>query len=423
MRQAFGQPGFGRLFGGLTASMLGDSVMLLVLSMWVKTLTGSNSLAGLTFFFMVVPALFAPLIGVWIDRVRRKPLLVWGNLASAAVVAPLVLVRDEGDVWLIWAVAFGYGISFIVLPAALNGLLKELLPEHLLVDANASLQTTKEGFRLFGPLLGAAIFAGVGGWVVALIDVASFMVAAAVIATIPVREERPEPDPSPLRTQLMVGLRHLVADRLLKHLLIGFGLTLLVLGFTEAAIYALLDGFDRPATYAGVLVSVQGAGAVLGGLVVSRLVKTYGEIAVAILGLAAMALGSAGIAAAPTLPVVLAFTTMLGLSLPFVMVSYMTLLQRRTPQRVIGRVSAAVEVVLTTPQAVSLALGSLLVVLIEWRMIFAIKAMVIAVAASYVALCLRDTLGRRPLPDQVEPQVPEPGPTPATPPRSTSISD
>ena len=64
MRRAFRQEGFTRLFAGLTTSMLGDSVMLLVLSMWVKTLTGSNGAAGLTFFWMVVPALFAPLCGI-----------------------------------------------------------------------------------------------------------------------------------------------------------------------------------------------------------------------------------------------------------------------------------------------------------------------------------------------------------------------
>ena len=141
--------------------------------MWVKTLTGSNAMAGLTFFFMVIPSLFAPLMGVWLDRVRRQPFLVWGNLASAVMVLPLVLVRDEGDVWIIWAVAFLYGISFVVLPAALNGLLKEMVPEDLLVDANASLQTTKEAFRIFGPLLGAALFAWTGGWLVALLDAAA----------------------------------------------------------------------------------------------------------------------------------------------------------------------------------------------------------------------------------------------------------
>ena len=55
MRQAFRQPGFTRLYAGLTASMFGDSAMLLVLSIWVKTITGSNAQAGLTFFFMADP--------------------------------------------------------------------------------------------------------------------------------------------------------------------------------------------------------------------------------------------------------------------------------------------------------------------------------------------------------------------------------
>jgi MFS family permease len=82
MRAAFAQPGFTRLFAGLTTSMLGDSIMLLVLSIWVKTLTGSSAMAGFTFFFMCIPAIFAPFVGVWLDRIRRKPMLVWGNVLS-----------------------------------------------------------------------------------------------------------------------------------------------------------------------------------------------------------------------------------------------------------------------------------------------------------------------------------------------------
>src|ERR1700750_794422 len=184
MRQAFRQPGFTRLYAGLTTSMFGDSGMLLVLSMWVKTETGSNAQAGLTFFFMALPALLAPLMGVGIDRVRRKPLLVWGHVASGVLVLPLVLVRGEGQIWIIWSVAAVYGASFVVLPAALNGLLKELVPDEMLVDANASLQTTQESFRLFGPLVGALLFTWLGGWAVAVIDATSFFLAAVVIASL-----------------------------------------------------------------------------------------------------------------------------------------------------------------------------------------------------------------------------------------------
>jgi predicted MFS family arabinose efflux permease len=284
-------------------------------------------------------------------------------------------------------------VSFVVLPAGLNGLLKEMLPPVLLVDANSSLQTVKESYRLFGPLLGAALFAGIGGWAVALVDAVTFLVAAAVIATIPLTEEVPQREEARLWEQVTAGVRFVVADRVLRHLLVGFGVTLLVLGFTEASIYALLDGFDREPTFAGVFVSVQGVGAVAGGLLSGRLVRAYGEVSVAGVGLVLLAVSVGGMALSPVMAVVLVFAVVFGVSLPLLMVSYLTLLQRRTPQALMGRVSTAAEVVLATPQAVSLGVGSLLVVLVDWRLIFGAIAVVIAAAAAYVAVALREEIG------------------------------
>ena len=389
MRQAFRQPGFTRLYAGLTASMFGDSAMLLALSIWVKTLTGSNAKAGLTFFFMVIPALFAPLLGVWIDRLERKPVLVWGHVASGICVLPLVLVRGPGQVWLIWAVAMLYGVSFIVLPAALNGLLKELMPDEMLVDANASLQTTKESFRLFGPLIGALLFTWLGGWAVAVLDAASFFVAALVISTLVVREEAPEREETDFWTQMTAGFRHLARDHVLRHVLIGFGLCILVIGFTESSIYALLDAFHRPATFVAVIVSVQGVGSIAGGLASSAVVKRIGEVGSCVAGLLAFVVGILVMAWTHSMVVVCLSAALFGASIPIITVALMTLLQRRTPQSIMGRVSAAVEVVMTTPQAISLAVGALLVVVLSYRQIFVIMGVVTAVAAAYIALALR----------------------------------
>ena len=394
MRGAFRQGGFTRLYGGLAASMLGDSVMLLVLSIWVKTLTGSNALAGLTFVFMVVPSLVAPLLGVLVDRVRRRPMLVAGNLASALVVLPLVLVRDAGDVWIIWLVAFGYGISFVVLPAALNGLLKELMPDELLVEANAAVQTTKESYRLFGPLLGAALFAWLGGWSVALVDAASFVVAALAIGSIRVEEEVPARSEEPVLRQVGAGVRHLVADRVLGHTLVGVALTMLVIGFTESTIYALLDAYDRPATYAGVFVTAMGVGAIAAGVVASRFVRRAGEVTSIVAGLVLFAVAVGGIAAAPSMEVVLLFAAVSGAGLPLMIIGYLTLLQRRTPQPIMGRASTAAEVMMATPQAVSLALGSLLVVVWDYRLIFAVVGVVTLLGAAHIAYFLRDHIAQ-----------------------------
>jgi len=392
MREAFRQPGFTRLYAGLTTSMFGDSVMLLVLSMWVKSITGSNAQAGLTFFFMSVPALLAPLMGIGIDRVRRKPLLVWGHVASGVLVLPLVLVRGESQVWIIWAVAVVYGVSFIVLPAALNGLLKELMPEEVLVDANASLQTTKESFRLFGPLVGALLFTWLGGWAVAVVDAASFLVAALVISSLVVREEQPEHEETHLWTQLTAGVRHLAGDRVLKHLLVGIALAVLVVGFIESAIYALLDAFDKPVTYVSVIVSVQGVGAVAGGLSSSLVVKRIGEVAACCVSLVGIVVGILIMAGTHHFTVVCLSAAVFGAALPVFVVGLMTLIQRRTPQAIMGRVSAAVEVVFALPQAVSLAVGALLVVVLSYRQIFVVVAVMCGLAALYIAVTLRDQI-------------------------------
>ncbi len=396
MREAFQVTGFRRLFAGMSTSMLGDSLMLLVLSMWVKTLTGSNAMAGLTFLWLVLPALFAPVLGMYVDRFRRRPLLIWGNLASSLVVLPLLFVRDAGDVWVIWVVAFLYGISFIVLPAALNGLLKELMPDDLLVDANSSLQTVKEGYRLIGPLVGAGLFGWVGGGAVAVLDAVSFLVAAAFVAAIPLREARPVREPQHWWREMTGGLAHLVHDRLLRHTLVAFAMMLLVIGFSESAIYAILDGFDKPATFAGVVVTVQGVGAVVGGLTASRWVRRITETGAVVVGLLLMAASLAVIALTSTLGVMLAATIPLGYSVPVLFIAFTTLMQRRTPQSLIGRVSTAVETAMGVPQALSLAVGALLVTLISYHLIFAVMAVLTAAAAVYLVLALGRGVFRSP---------------------------
>ena len=410
MRKAFQQKGFTRLFAGTTTSMLGDSVMLLVLSMWVKTLTGSNGAAGLTFFWMVVPALFAPLYGMYIDRVRRKPLLVWGNVISALMVLPLLLVQDAGDVWIVYVVAFLYGISFVVLPAGLNGLLKEMIPDDVLVEANSSLQTTREGFRLIGPLVGAALFSLFGGGAVAVVDSLSFLVAALIIASIPLREEVPERIEQHWWHEMTGGIKHLAHEPVLRHTLVAFALMLIVIGFTEASIYAVLDFFGKPPTFAGVVVTVQGVGAIAGGLTTSRWVRRLGEAGGVTIGMALLAAGLAVVALSSTLWITLAAVVVLGYSLPLTFIAFNTMLQRRTPHALMGRASAAVETVLGTPQAISLAVGALLVTLLDYHVIFAIMAAFTGAAVVYLLITLRASLFR--------PDMPLDAPAPA---RSSAI--
>src|SRR5581483_5508776 len=109
MKAAFRQRGFPLLFLGLFTSMIGDSLMLIVMAIWVKSLTDSNGAAGLTFFFMALPSFAAPLAGMFVDRTKRRTVLIWGNLVTALGLAPLLFVHSGSDVWIIYLVSVVYG--------------------------------------------------------------------------------------------------------------------------------------------------------------------------------------------------------------------------------------------------------------------------------------------------------------------------
>jgi MFS family permease len=389
MKQAFRQRGFPLLFAGLFTSMLGDSLMLIVLAIWVKSLTGSNGAAGLTFFFMAIPSLAAPVAGMFVDRAKRRTVLIWGNVGTALAMTPLLLVQDKGQVWVIYGVAVLYGVSWVVLPGALNGLLKELLPEDLLVDANASLSTTKEALRLFGPLAGAGLYAWAGGWFVAMLDAGSFLVAAVAVAAIRLHEDKPVRETGHWKAEFSAGMQHIWRDAVLKHTLVAVAIALLVVGFMESAVFAAVDYYDKPASFVGVIVSVQGVGAVVGGLSSAWIIRRLGETASISLSLVLFAVGLAIAAASPWLWGFFCGTVFLGFALPVFIVALTTLLQIRTPQRLMGRVSAATDVLLGTPQSGSIALGALLVTLISFRSIFWVSAAVIFGSAVYLTWALR----------------------------------
>ncbi|QWZ07680.1 MFS transporter [Nocardioides panacis] len=394
MRAAFRTPGFGRLYAGLGASMFGDSLMLIVLSMWVKTLTGSNGAAGATFLAMTAPALLAPVLGYVVDRVPRRTFLVVANVLSALVMAPLLLVHDAGDVWIVYAVAFCYGISFVVVPAALNGLLKDLLPEDVLVEANASLSVTREALRLVGPLLGAATFSVAGGGVVAMADAVSFLLAALAVAGLRVEERRDDSRaPQHWRVEVLEGASFIRRTPLLLHTTTALALALLVIGFAESAVYAVVEAFGHPVSFVGPLLTVQGVGAVSVGLVASRVVRRFGEPAAVVVGLLVTALGLLGVVVADRTWQLLVTVAVLGGGIPLIFVAFNTLLQKQTPGRLMGRVSASVEVLVTTPQALSIGVGAVLVGLLDYRLIFAIMAAGTTLAAGYLALTLRSVRG------------------------------
>jgi MFS family permease len=369
---------------GHTLSVFGDTALWLALGVWAKMLTGSSAAAGMVMFFLAAPQLLSPLSGLLADRVRRRPLLIAANLATALAVLPLFAVHDRGDVWILYAVTLAYGFSFSVLGAAQSGLLATMLPEDELADANGILQTAREGLRLVAPLAGAALFAIAGGVAVALLDIATFVLAAGALACMRVSEPAPAPRTGRVRAELAAGARHLWHAVPLRQMTVACAVALLVIGFSETLTFEVAGtGLGRDAAFVGVLLAVQGVGALAGALSAAALVRRAGEGAVTGLGMLVFSVGVTMLTSG-TLAVVFAGLVLFGIGIPWIVVALFTLLQRTTPGSLQGRVYSAVEVCVGVPQTLSIALGALLVAFVDYRLLLVVEAFVVAVAGAWL---------------------------------------
>ena len=369
---------------GQALSILGDSALWLAAAIWVKSLTGSSSAAGLVFFAFTLPQFAAPLAGLLVDRVRRRPLLIATNLVIGAAVLLLLLVRGPEQVWLIYAVMVVYGASYSVLSSGQTALVPAMVPDEALPDMNAALQTVRQGLRLVSPLVGAGLFAWQGGGVVALLDAATFALAAASLLVIRVDEPAPAPREGHWLAEMAAGIRHVRRTPVLVQMVVAAVLAMLLFGFGETIVFAVVDqGLHRPPTFVGVLLTGQGVGAVVGGLTAGLLLRRMGGGV--LFGVALACAGACGLLLAiPVLPVVAAAVVLFGLSLPWLLVSVVTVLQRVTPSEVLGRVSSAVDLLVGVPQTLSIALGAALVALVDYRLLLVACAALTIAAAAYM---------------------------------------
>ncbi len=376
--------------GGQSLSVIGDSALWLAMGIWVKILTGSNSAAGLTFFAFTCGFLAAPVSGVMVDRLRRRPLLVAANLGSAAMVCALLLVHGRGQVWLIYLVMFGYGAADSLITSAQTALLPLLVPGDLLGDANSALQVASQGLRLITPLLGAGLLAWVGAQPVILLDAGTFVVAAGTVLALRLREPRPRPGaaaagPRGGGAEFSAGIRYIMRTPALRRVMIAGLIAVTAFGLFETVPFAVVaQGLHRSPPFLGVLTSLQGAGALAGGVLAAPVMRRAGERALIAAGLAACAVAALLLITA-SLPLVLAASAGLGLCIVWINVGAVTLIQRRTPGDLLGRVDAALGFALIVPQAASIAVGAALIAVVSYRALLLAMAAVIAFSAAYLA--------------------------------------
>lgn len=374
-----------RIFlAGWTASQFGDWAMIIVLAVWAKALTDSNASAGLVFFALAAPSIFSPLAGVVVDRVRRRPLLIAVYSIEAVLVLGLLFVHDRGDVWILYAMAVLTGTFGTLAASARSALMTVTIPRELLGEGNAIFQSVREGLRIVAPLAGAGIYAAAGGGVVAIVDSVSFVFVVAALLLMRTPEPRFERVEHNFMSEALAGAKHIVHTIPLRQIVFSTGAALLVVGFSETIIFAVIDqGLHRPPSFLGVLSTLQGIGAIAGGLTAVRGLRALGDVRIAGLGMAGFALGELSFVSS-NLPLVAVGVGIAGFGVSWFIVGLMTAIQVRTPLRLQGRVSSAADVIISTPQTASIAVGAVLIAVVDYRFLVVAESVAVAFCAAYL---------------------------------------
>ncbi|WP_186526116.1 MFS transporter [Leekyejoonella antrihumi] len=415
MKTAFAIPAFRRLFVALAATMVADSVLMLTFGIWVKSLTGSSGAAGLTLFWVAVPSAVAPALGWVVDQFPRRAFLLAGYPLAAMSLLPLALVHGPDRVWIIYTVACAYGVALVMLPGAVTGLLKLIVPEETLVHANASTSSFREGMRLFGPLGGATLYAAFGMDAVVILVLCAYAVAVVAMLTLRVEGDAVQPPEMHWRMEFVAGLAHVHRDKVLWYPLLGIAGTIFAFGFIESLIYAIADAFGKPPTFVAVIVTVQGVGALAGGLTSGMIITRIGHIPAIVMSLFLFVISLAMMAAAPNILVILAGAIPVGFGLPVLVVSINTLIQVRTPNRLMARVSTTSDALVGIPQIIALAVGAGLVSIVPFRFMLTGMALIMLAIAVLLGLWAcrpaTHTLIATKLTPEKSPTAPEKSPT------------
>jgi predicted MFS family arabinose efflux permease len=277
-----------------------------------------------------------------------------------------------------------YGLSYCVLGPAQSALLTVMLSPELLPDANGILRTAQEALRLIGPLTGAALFVAVGAHAIAAIDAATFAVAVFALLRLRVSEHALAKPEHRWRRELIAGIRHVFGTVQLRQVVIAGAISTAVFGFAETITYAVAGtGLHQRPAFVGVLVGVQGIGAVAGGLTAAMLSRRLGEGRLVAVGLLAAATG-AMLELPSTLTPVIAGFILFGMAIPWIVVALISLTQRLTANDLQGRAYSAVDTLITTPQTMSIALGAGLIAVTGYRALLIAMAGTMAVAAAYL---------------------------------------
>jgi predicted MFS family arabinose efflux permease len=336
---------FRLLWAGQLLSSLGSWLLFVALPYRVFQLTGSPVATGLTFVAGLPATLAGPLAGAIADRWDRRRIMLAADLARAAAILPLLLVHRADEVWLVYAALVAESVAGQVFDPAVQALVPSLVGRGgELASANALLSIVAAVSRLLGASLGGVVFAAWGLQALVWVDAGTYLASAASLALL---RWRPRQDAPLARAawstvDLLDGLRHLVASPPLRGLLAVSAAFVAANGaFTALLVPDVQVRLHATAGALGLVLAATGAGFLVGAPVGRALLRHAGMRATTSLSLVVTGVAFLVWFGTDRLTVALAAATAAGMAAVVFLVSRRTEVQMRTPDRLLGRASAA----------------------------------------------------------------------------------
>jgi len=362
---------FHKLWIGQSISSVGSNVTLLALPLTAALTLGATpeQMGFLTAASWLPYLLFALFIGVWVDRLPRKPILVITDVARAVILATIPLAAFLGALTIthVLVAAFLAGTMTVLFQNAYGPFIPTLVDRSVLIEANSRLAISDSTARVVGPSLGGLLVQTLTAPYAILVDALSFVASAIAVVSVRVSETPPaRTERRHMFTEIADGVRFMFGFSFVRSVVI-IGLLFnvsITLGDAVYILYATrvlgLDG-----ALLGGAFTVGGLASIAGATLVRRTTKRFGigpSMTGAILvltlgGLLVLTAGGPPIAAAAFLA---ARGALVGFGAAVFNVTSATAYQAAVPSRMFGRVTGAGQVLSVGMIPISAVLGGYL---------------------------------------------------------------
>lgn len=384
------QRDFVLLWVGQLFSQIGDQCLLIAAITLVTDLSDSPLGLLIPAISIALPQVFFGLLGgVAADRFNRKYTMIVSDILRALLVLAILLVRTRSGLWILYLSASGLGMMGLFFYPARNAALPNLVSNGLLLPANGLIQGTYLMALILGPMVAGMIVELWSLPAAIIFDSLTFVVSAIIIATLHIPSNHTgaihPAERKSMWHDMQAGLDFIRHNHHLRRVLyvtavatVGIG-SVVILAFPHLKSELEAGGLE----YGGAL-SMLGVGALLGGLIASRLSRRV--LLNVLIGSMLIAAGVAVIvfAWAPNYWVILGSVIILGLSVVATRAMLDTIAQALSPDDVRGRVQAAVNLIVSAGTALAEGASALLGHFLGTQGVFA-SAGVITVIAGIAA--------------------------------------